>query len=116
MDSGRPFGATNEVLAGFVRIVTHSRVFHPPEPVEGALAFAEALRGCPGFVPVGAGARHWENFASLCHRVRPAGDVVWDAYHAAVAIENGSEWVTTDADFAKFPGLRWTNPLTGHGD
>jgi hypothetical protein len=110
-DSGRSFGVTNEVLAGFVRIVTHPRVFHPPETTADAISFVETLRSCPGFVPMGPGPRHWEAFASLCRQVRPAGDAVWDAYHAAVAIEHGCEWVTADADFARFPGLHCVNPL-----
>lgn len=39
------------------------------------------------------------------------GNLVADAYHAALAIEHGVEWVTTDRDYARFPGLRWRHPL-----
>lgn len=39
------------------------------------------------------------------------GSLVADAYHAALAIETGSTWITTDADFARFPGLNWRHPL-----
>ena len=38
-------------------------------------------------------------------------DLVPDAYLAALAIESGSEWITTDRDFSRFPGLRWRHPL-----
>lgn len=39
------------------------------------------------------------------------GHLVADAYHAALVIESGSEWITTDRDFSRFPGLRWRHPL-----
>ncbi len=39
------------------------------------------------------------------------GNLVLDAYHAAMAIETGSEWITTDRDYSRFPGLRWRHPL-----
>jgi hypothetical protein len=112
VNGGEAFGVTDEVLAGFARVVTHPRVFHPPESIEAALAFVDSLRGARGFVAVGPGPRHGEIFATLCRSARPSGDTVWDAYHAAVAIENGCEWATVDADFARFAGLRWMNPLT----
>jgi len=38
--------------------------------------------------------------------------MVADAYLAALAIGSGSEWVTTDRDYARFPGLRWRHPLS----
>jgi uncharacterized protein len=39
------------------------------------------------------------------------GNLVADAYHAALAIETGSEWITTDRDFSRFSALRWRHPL-----
>jgi predicted nucleic acid-binding protein len=36
---------------------------------------------------------------------------VSDAYLAALAIEHGCEWITTDRDFSRFPGLKWRHPL-----
>jgi hypothetical protein len=39
------------------------------------------------------------------------GNLVPDAYLAALAIESGSDWVSTDRDYARFPGLRWRHPL-----
>lgn len=39
------------------------------------------------------------------------GNLIPDAFLAALAIESGSEWITTDRDFARFPGLRWRHPL-----
>ncbi|MCY3786131.1 MAG: PIN domain-containing protein, partial [bacterium] len=47
----------------------------------------------------------------LCRQVQSKGNLVQDAYLAALAIESGSEWITTDRDFSRFPGLRWRHPL-----
>lgn len=107
-----PFALTDLVLSGFVRIVTHPRVFRTPTPLVDALAFAEALRHQPNCVNVTPGPRHWDIFVDMCERANAKGNLVPDAYLAALAIESGSEWVTTDRDFARFPGLRLRHPDT----
>jgi len=105
------YGVSDLVLSGFVRIVTHPRVFAKPSPLADALAFAEQLRDQDNAVPIAPGPRHWEIFQRLClaHAVR--GNIVPDAYLAAMAIESGCEWITTDRDFSRFEGLRIRNPL-----
>ena len=105
------FGLSDLVLSGFIRVVTHPRIFTPPTPLADALAFVEGLRERPTCVSVDPGPRHWQLFASLCHRVGAKGNIVPDAYFAALAIESGSEWLTTDRGFARFPGLRWRHPI-----
>ena len=97
--------------AGFVRIVTHPRVFTPPTPIAQALEFSEALRGQPNAVPIAPGTRHWQIFTRLCREIGARGNLVADAYLAALAVESGSEWITTDRDYSRFPGLRWRHPL-----
>jgi predicted nucleic acid-binding protein len=47
----------------------------------------------------------------LCRRANARGNLIPDAFLAALAIESGSEWITADRDYARFPGLRWRNPL-----
>lgn len=99
------------VLSGFLRVVTHSAVFNPPSPIDDALAFVEDVRSQPNCVVLAPGARHWEIFARLCQRSGVRGNLVPDAYLAALAIESGSEWITMDGDYARFPGLRWRRPF-----
>lgn len=111
LDADEPFAVSDLVLSSFVRIATHPRVFEPPAALEDALVFADALRGAPNAVPVVPGPRHWELFARLCREGSARGNLVSDAYLAALAIEAGCELVTTDRDFARFPGLRWRHPL-----
>jgi toxin-antitoxin system PIN domain toxin len=105
------FGSANLVLSGFLRVVTHPRVFTPPSPVEDALSFAETIRSSPNCIPVSPGSRHWSIFARLCREGGAKGNLIPDAYLAALAIEAGTEWITTDRDFSRFPGLQWRHPL-----
>jgi uncharacterized protein len=55
--------------------------------------------------------RHWEIFTKLCRICEVKGNLVPDAYFAALAIETGSEWISTDRDYNRFPGLNWRHPL-----
>ncbi len=105
------YGMSDLVLNGFLRVVTHPRVFRMPSPMKVALTFARALRGRPNCVLVTPGARHWEIFTTLCETTGVKGNLVADAYLAALAIESGSDWITTDRDYSRFPGLRWRHPL-----
>lgn len=106
-----PVGVSERVLSGVVRVLTNHRVFDPPMTLGDALDYAEAIRQHPRVVSLRPGARHWDLFAALCRRGAVRGNLVADAYHAALAIESGAEWITTDRDFARFPGLRWRHPL-----
>lgn len=80
-------------------------------PLEAALRFVGGLRAQPNAVVIAPGRRHWEIFSRLCREVEAKANLVADAYLAALAIESGSEWITTDRDFARFRGLRWRHPL-----
>ncbi len=99
------------VLSRFLRIATHRRIFDPPTPLDEALAFVETIRSAPSCVALAPGRSHWEIFTRLCRAVEARGGLVPDAYLAALAIESNSEWITTDRDFARFPGLRWRHPF-----
>jgi hypothetical protein len=109
--SDEAFAVSDQVLAGFLRIVTHPKVFHPPAPLDAALAFVAAVREQPNAVPVAPGPRHWEIFRRICQESGAKGNLIPDAWLAALAIEQGCELITTDRDYARFPGLRWRHPL-----
>lgn len=111
VNSDEAYGVSDLALSGFLRIVTHPRVFNPPSPLSDALAFVEDLRSQPNCVVIAPGARHWDIFARLCHASGVRGNLVPDACLAALAIESGSEWITTDGDYGRFPGLRWRHPF-----
>jgi uncharacterized protein len=105
------FAVSDLVMSGFLRVVTSPRVFIRPDPLEDALAFVEAIGTRPNCTTVRPGARHWPIFVRLCREANAKGPLVADAYYAALAIEAGCEWITTDRDFARFPGLRWAQPI-----
>lgn len=107
VDGDLPYGVSDLVLSGFLRVVSHPRVFDPPAPLPAAMEFAQAVRDRPAAVPVTPGRRHWDIFRRLCQSAEARGNLVPDAYLAALAIESGCEWVTRDRGFARFDGLRW---------
>lgn len=108
-----PFGVSEQVLSSFVRVVTNRRVYVEPTPTAVALDFCAAVLAAPAVVPVRPGPRHWSIFEQLCRTVDARGNLVPDAYLAALAVEHGATWVTSDRGFARFPGLRWQLPLAG---
>ncbi|MGI8752543.1 MAG: type II toxin-antitoxin system VapC family toxin [Acidimicrobiales bacterium] len=107
----QPFGVSEQVLSSVVRIATHHRVYSDPTSPADALAFCDVVRLSPAAVPIRAGERHWSIFAQLCRAAGARGNVVPDAYLAALAIEHGATWVTLDSGFHRFPGLRVRRPF-----
>ena len=105
------FAASELVLNSVVRVATNPRAFTPPSTLDDAFNFADQVRLAPNCVIVAPGQRHWAIFSRLCRGANARGDLVTDAYLAALAIESGSEWITTDRDFSRFEGLRWRHPL-----
>lgn len=107
------FGYTELVFSSFLRIVTHPKVFAKPSGIKEAFAFTEALRKQPNAIRVAPDTGHWEIFQRLCMAAGAKGNLIPDAYLAALAIESGSTWVTADRGFARYPGLKWRHPLEG---
>ncbi|BCX47310.1 VapC-like PIN domain-containing protein [Haloferula helveola] len=108
-----PCAVSELVLSGFLRVVTHPKVFHDPTPLGVALRFCEQLRNRPNLHIISPGNRHWPIFAALSESVGAKGNLIPDAYHAALAIETGCVWYSTDSGFARFPDLEWKHPLRG---
>src|SRR5258708_24331355 len=89
MTSDQAYATSDVVLSGFVRVVTHPRVFTPSTSLEAPLAFTESVREQPNAVSIFPGDRHWDIFKRLCHQARGKGTLVPDADLAAMAIEPG---------------------------
>ena len=105
------FGMSPQVLASLVRITTHPRIFARPSRLNDALAFAAILLDRPHCQIIQPGPRHWEVFCRLCRQAQASGNLVADAWLAALAIESGCEWITTDRHYARFEDLRWRTPF-----
>jgi uncharacterized protein len=105
------YGMSPQVLASVARIATHPRIYAAPSRLEETLSFARVLLEQPTCNVVQPGDRHFSIFEDLCRRAAATGNLIQDAWLAALAVESGCEWITTDGDFARFPGLRWRRPF-----
>jgi toxin-antitoxin system PIN domain toxin len=110
VEGDEPFALSELVLSGFLRVVTHPRVFTLPSTIGDALGFVDAVKSQHHCVSVAPGPRHSAIFTRLCRAAEAKGNLIPDAYLAALAIESGCEWVTLDRDYARFEGLRWRPP------
>ena len=110
-DDDHQLGLADIVLAGFLRVVTNRRAFRDPTPFDIAQEFIDGLIAGPSARRLAPGERHWSMFMDLCRLSAATGNLVTDAYIAALAIEHGATLVTADRDFLRFPGLRVENPL-----
>ena len=99
------------VIQGFVRITTHPKVFENPLPVADSLRRVEEWLALPHVRIVHPPENHFATWARLLGQLRVAGNLTTDAHLAALAIDRGLILHCTDADFARFPGLKWVNPL-----
>lgn len=109
-------GVSDLILAAVLRIGTNPRAFKPTPTVAQAFAFVDAFRSHPRAASVAPGERHWQIFKDLVVNSGIRGSDTTDAYLAALAIEHGCEWWTTDRDFRRFSGLRWKNLLASERD
>ena len=105
------YGVSPQVLSGVVRICTHPRIFTRPSSLAESLQFCRTLVEQPNATVINPGERHWSIFEALCRKSNASGNLVQDAWFAALAIESGCEWITSDRDYARFPGLNWRVPF-----
>jgi hypothetical protein len=111
IDGPQPYAVADHALMAVIRIVTHPKIFADPAMPEEALAFADQYRNQPHAHVVSPGPGFWGIFATLCGQARARGNLIPDAYLAALTIEHGCELITADSDFKRFPGLRFRHPL-----
>jgi len=111
VESPEPFGLSELVGSAFVRIVTNPRAFDKPTPRSDAIEFLDRLRARNNCRVLRPGPKNWDIFKLLCRESDARGKLIADAYHAALAVEHGCEWITCDGDFARFETVRWRHPL-----
>ena len=100
------------VVAGFVRISTNRRLLERPLTVESALEIVDVWFSYPHVSSLNPGSQHVRLFGQALIEAGVGGNLVNDAHIAALAIEYQAEVHSNDNDFARFPGLRWRNPLS----
>lgn len=104
------YGMAPQILSGVIRITTHPKVFAIPSNLDEVFRFCDILLAPSHCMVIQPGEQHWDIFKRMCTEADARGNLVPDAWFAALAIEAGCEWITLDRDYARFPGLRWRVP------
>ncbi len=99
------------VLLAFVRLTTRSGLFRHPLSPDAAFDVIATWLNQPVVTIVHPGQSHLRTLRGLIGEVGTAGNLTSDAHLAAIAVEHGAELCSVDGDFARFPGLKWRNPL-----
>jgi len=99
-------GLSDVAMASVVRLATNPRVFVRPDTTGAVIAYVDVLLEAPAQL-LRAGSTHWTRFTELSGHLQLRGNLVPDAYLAALALEQGAELVTLDRGFGRYPRLRW---------
>lgn len=99
------------VLLGFLRLSTRAAVFADPLSAEEAFDVVDGWLAQPATTVVSETPRHATVLRQLLAPLGTAGNLTTDAHLAALSIEHGAQLYSCDADFSRFPGVRWTDPL-----
>jgi toxin-antitoxin system PIN domain toxin len=100
------------VLLAFIRLVTNPRVFESPLSGDAAFDLIDSWLEQPNTTVLHPTDRHSQLLRELLATLGTAGNLTSDAHLAALAVEHGAELCSADADFGRFAGVQWTNPLT----
>lgn len=111
LSGSETFAFAWSVLLAFVRLGTNPRVFGAPLSLEEALDLVDSWLAQPSVTVIHPTDRHSALLRELLGPLGTAGNLTTDAHLAALAIEHGAELCSADTDFARFPMLRWVNPL-----
>lgn len=107
----QPIGLPWQTVTAFVRIMTNVRLPGERFAIEDAVEVIDGWLEQPNVRLLAPGEDHWSSFRQMLVEGQAAGPLTSDAHLAALTIEYGGVLHTTDRDFARFPGLRWKNPL-----
>jgi uncharacterized protein len=105
-------GFSWSVVLAFLRLTTRPGLFRNPLAVETAFDLIASWLEQPSATVVQAGPRHLRILRELVLATGTGGNLTSDAHLAAMAIEHGAELCSSDTDFARFAGLKWSNPVS----
>ena len=105
------YSISPQVLASLLRICTNPRIYIRPSGLRETMDFCNVLLEQPQCNIIQPGPRHWAIFSELCLEEKITGNLIPDAWFAALAIESGCEWITTDGDYARFRKLNHRPPF-----
>lgn len=111
LSSNETLGLAWLVLLAVIRLSTRAVVFREPLTITEALAVVEGWLAQPNVTILHPTVRHPAVLRELLEPLGTAGNLTNDAHLAALAVEHGAELCSSDADFRRFPGVRWSDPL-----
>ncbi len=111
LNGDRIVGLPRISISGFIRLMTHPRVLNRPLGVDETIAFVRSWLAQPPVRILDPGSQFERLFLGYLAGLGSAGNLTTDAQLAALAVEHQAELHSCDTDFARFPGLRWVNPL-----
>jgi|SRR5271157_96496 len=111
LSGDEPVGFAWVALLAFLRVGTNPRLRKDAPTIEEAAAIVAGWLARPTITLLNPGERHWQILRDMMTKGQARGPLVTDAHLAALAIEHGAALATTDRDFARFPGLKFFNPL-----
>jgi len=100
-------------ILGFVRITTNRKIVARPLGVDDVMARIHGWLELPHIHVAQPSDMHFARLRAALERLGTAGNLTTDAHLAVLAMERGYVLYSTDADFARFAGLRWVNPCKG---
>jgi toxin-antitoxin system PIN domain toxin len=106
-----PVGLPWQSIAAFLRIMTSTKLPGHRFTTREAVQIVDSWLAQPNVLALAPGDKYWSLFGPAMVDGQAAGPLVTDAQLAALTFEYGGVLHTTDKDFARFPGLRWTDPL-----
>ncbi|MES0490857.1 MAG: TA system VapC family ribonuclease toxin [Leptospirales bacterium] len=111
INSRTSFAVNDTIFSGFLRIITHRKIFKTPSTFEHGEQFVKVLREHPNAMPIIPDDDHWFIFTELCKKYQCSGNLVPDAYIAALAMGSGCTLATADRDFDRFKKLKVVHPF-----
>ncbi len=111
LSGGERTGLCWQVVSSFLRICTNARLFSRPLSTEEASECVDRWLAQPNIAMLVPTSRHWPTFHRQLTSTNAQADLVMDARLAALALEHDCALYSTDSDFARFPEVRWVNPL-----
>ncbi len=111
LNSDRPIALSWQVILGFIRLTTSSKIMPEPLLLADAVAMVDSWLARPNVSIAQVTAQHWNVLQNMLHAVGHGAALTMDAHLACLAIEHNAEIATADEDFSHFPGLAWRNPL-----
>lgn len=99
------------VVTAFIRIGTNVRLHRRPLTLGEGVERVQSWCDQPCVRIIYPGEQHWAIFQVMLRDGKAIGSLVSDAHLAAMAVEHNCILQSTDADFARFKGLKWNNPI-----